>query len=83
MTALARKLGLFEAVGLSLPILAPTMAMAFNVSLAAQTAGRATPLAFAIGTAVLVIVGLSFVGDSRFNAFGVLKYQRPFVTQAP
>src|SRR5512144_875810 len=65
MTALARKLGLFEAVGLSLSILAPTMAMAFNVSLAAQTAGRATPLAFAIGTAVLVIVGLSFVAFSR------------------
>ena len=65
MTALARKLGLFEAIGLSLSILAPTMAMAFNVSLAAQTAGRATPLAFAIGTAVLVIVGLSFVTFSR------------------
>ena len=44
MTALARKLGLFEAIGLSLSILAPTMAMAFNVSLAAQTAGRATRL---------------------------------------
>lgn len=62
---LARKLGLLEAVSLSLSIIAPTMGMAFNVTLAAQVAGPAAPLAFAIGTAVLAIVGLSFVAFAR------------------
>jgi amino acid transporter len=39
--------------------------MAFNVSLTAQVAGRAAPLAFAIGTVAMIIVGLSFVGFTR------------------
>jgi amino acid transporter len=65
MTTLARTLGLVQAIGFSLSIIAPAAAMAFNVSLTAQTAGRAAPLAFAIGTAVMAIVGLSFVAYSR------------------
>jgi amino acid transporter len=65
MTALARKLGLFQAIGLSLSIIAPTAAMALNVSLTAQAAGRAAPLAFAIGTVVMAIVALSFVAFGR------------------
>jgi amino acid transporter len=65
MTALARKLRLPQAVGLSISMIAPTAAMAHNVSLVAQTVGRAAPLAFAIGTAVMAIVGLSFVAFSR------------------
>ena len=43
MTALARKLGLFQAIGLSVSMIAPTAAMALNVSLTAQAAGRAAP----------------------------------------
>src|ERR1700753_1027319 len=62
---LNKNLGLLEAVGLSITIIAPTLAMAFNVSLAAQVAGPAAPLAFAICTGVLLIVGLSFVVWSR------------------
>jgi amino acid transporter len=65
MTVLARKLGLLQAIGLSISIIAPTAAMALNVSLTAQTAGRATPLAFAIGTVAMMIVGLSFIAFSR------------------
>lgn len=65
MADLRRNLGLAEAVGLSLSVIAPTMAMAFNVTLAVQAAGRAAPLAFAVGTLVLAIVGLSFVAFSR------------------
>jgi amino acid transporter len=65
MTALARKLGLLQAVGLSVSIIAPTAAMALNVSLTAQAAGRAAPLAFAIGTVVMMIVALSFIAFSR------------------
>ena len=40
MTNLRRNLGLIEAIGLSLSIIAPTMAMAFNVTLAVGAAGR-------------------------------------------
>ena len=65
MSVLARKLNLFQALGLSISIIAPTAAMALNVSLTAQAAGRAAPLAFAIGTAMMAIVGLSFVAFSR------------------
>lgn len=62
---LERKLGLAEALGLSLSIVAPSMAMAFNVSLVVRAAGRAAPLAFVIGTIALGIVALSFVSFSR------------------
>ena len=62
---LRRNLGLIEAVGLSLSIIAPTMAMAFNVTLAVGAAGAAAPLAFAIGTVALGIVGMSFVAFAR------------------
>jgi amino acid transporter len=65
VTTLRKNLGLIEAVALSLSIVAPTMAMAFNVTLAAGAAGAAAPLAFAIGTLALVIVGLSFVAFGR------------------
>lgn len=63
--ALERKLGLAEAVGLSLSIVGPTMAMAFNVSLVVRAAGSAAPLAFAIGALALSVVALSFVSFSR------------------
>lgn len=62
---LDRKLGLPEALGLSLSIVGPSMAMAFNVSLAVRAAGRAAPLAFAIATIALGIVALAFVRFSR------------------
>ena len=63
--ALERKLGLAEAVGLSLSMVGPTMAMAFNVSLVVRAAGRAAPLAFVIGTVALGVVALSFVSFSK------------------
>jgi amino acid transporter len=63
--ALRRNLGLAEAVALSLSIIAPTMAMSFNVTLAVGAAGSAAPLAFAIGTIGLAVVGLCFVTFSR------------------
>jgi amino acid transporter len=65
MTELRRNLGGLEVVGLSLSMIAPTTAMAFNVTLAAGAAGVAAPLAFAISTVALVIVGLSFVAFAR------------------
>jgi amino acid transporter len=62
---LRRQLGLAEAAGLSLSIVAPTMAMAFNVTLVVGAAGQAAPLAFAIGTLLLALVGLSFVAFAK------------------
>ncbi|MFO1027602.1 MAG: APC family permease [Acetobacteraceae bacterium] len=62
---LVRNLGLLEAIALSTSVIAPTMAMAFNVTLTAQAAGPAAPLSFAIGTLVLAIVGLSFIAFAR------------------
>jgi amino acid transporter len=65
MPVLRRNLGVLEVVGLSLSMIAPSTAMAFNVTLAAGAAGVAAPLAFAISTVALVIVGLSFVAFAR------------------
>lgn len=65
MVALRRNLSSLEAVGLSISIIAPTVAMAFNVTLAAGAAGRAAPLSFVFGTVALCVVGLSFVFFSR------------------
>lgn len=55
-----RKLGIVEAVGLSVSIIAPTMAMAFTTTLTVQLSGRAAPLAFLLGAVAMAIVGLSF-----------------------
>ena len=57
MPALKRNLGLIEALGLSLSIIAPTMAMAFNVTLAVGAAGAAAPLAFWRGPARWGLLG--------------------------
>jgi amino acid transporter len=54
--------------------------MAFNVSLAVQFAGPAAPLAFAIGTILVLIVGLSFIAWSRRVAHAGSAYG--YITQA-
>jgi len=63
--SLERRLGLVEALGISVAIISPSIGMAFNVVLVAQVAGIATPLAFALGTGVMIVVALSFVAFSR------------------
>jgi amino acid transporter len=77
---LRRNLGLIETVSLSLAGVAPTVAMAFNTSLAAQSSGRAAPLAFAIGALVLAVIGLSFIAFSRRIATAGSAYA--FITYA-
>jgi amino acid transporter len=71
---------LLEAVGLSVATIAPTLAMAFNVSLAVQFAGPAAPLAFVIGTILVLIVGFSFIAWSRRVAHAGSAYG--YITQA-
>jgi amino acid transporter len=43
----------------------PTVAMAFNVTLAAGVAGTAAPLAFVIGAVALLVVAVSFIVFAR------------------
>jgi amino acid transporter len=62
---LERRLGLVEALGISIAIISPSIGMAFNVVLVAQVAGAAAPLAFLLGTLVMIVVALSFVAFSR------------------
>jgi amino acid transporter len=62
---LRRSLGAIESFGCSISIAAPTLAMAFNTILLAQSAGRAAPLTFLIGGIAVTLVGLSFVAFGR------------------
>jgi amino acid transporter len=76
MANLRRSLGAIEAFGFSLSMTAPTMAMAFNTTLMAQSAGRAVPLTYLIGGITVTFVALSFVTFSRRfpNAGSVYAY---------
>ncbi len=59
------RLGLPEAIGISVAVVCPSVGMAFNVVLCVQAAGAAAPLAFLLGTLVMLVVALSFVAFSR------------------
>ena len=61
MTSLVSRLRLREAFGLSLSVVSPTVTAAFNITLVAQFAGPAAPLAFAIGMVAMALVALSFM----------------------
>jgi amino acid transporter len=65
MAHLISRLSLPEAVGMSLSIICPTVTAAFNITLVAQAAGPAAPLAFAIGTVAMALVALSFIAFTR------------------
>jgi amino acid transporter len=71
---LERRLGLAEALGISVAIISPSIGMAFNITLVAAVAGAATPLCFVLGTLVMVIVALSFVAFSRRQAHAGAAY---------
>jgi amino acid transporter len=62
---LKRSLGLLEAVGLSVSILAPTRAMSCNTIFAVQAAGGVAPLAFLIGAVAMLLVGFCFVAFEK------------------
>ncbi len=71
---LERRLGLPEALGISIAIISPSIGMSFNLVLVAQMAGAAVPLAFILGTAVMLVVALSFVAFSRRQAHAGAAY---------
>ncbi|WP_100486874.1 APC family permease [Sporolactobacillus pectinivorans] len=58
-------LSMIEVLALSVSIVAPTMAMAFNTAPTAGVAGTAVPLSFLLGTIAMILVGVSFVEFSK------------------
>ncbi|WP_390407107.1 APC family permease [Lacticaseibacillus jixiensis] len=59
------KLSLLEVLGLSVAMLAPTGAMAFNTAGAVTNAGITAPLAFILGGIAMLFTGISFVQLGR------------------
>lgn len=58
-------LSMIEVLALSVSIVAPTMAMAFNTAPAAGAAGASVPLSFLVGTIAMLLVGVSFFEFSK------------------
>jgi len=58
---LRRNLTVWQAVGLSLALMAPSMAANINPQFTAQTVGRAVPLAFLFAAIGVLLVGYGFV----------------------
>ena len=68
---LRRELRLWEAVGISLALMAPSMAANINPQGTAGTIGRAVPLAFALATVGVLLIAWTFVRlTQRFNHAG-------------
>ncbi len=65
---LRRELSFFEAIALSIGIMAPTAAMALNGSLAAGITGSAVPLAFLLAAVAVGLASFSFIQFSRYFA---------------
>ncbi len=65
---LRRELSFWEAIALSIGIMAPTAAMALNGSLAAATTGSAVPLAFLLATVAVALASFAFIQFSRYFA---------------
>ncbi|MCW2716416.1 APC family permease [Pseudonocardia sp.] len=60
-TGLRRELSVWQAVGLSLALMAPSMAANINPQGTAGTVGRAVPLAFALATVGVLLIAYTFV----------------------
>ena len=58
---LVKNLNIWEAIGISVALMAPSMAANINPQGTATTVGRAVPLAFALATAGVLLVAYGFV----------------------
>lgn len=68
---LRRELSVWEAIGLSLALMAPSMAANINPQATAGTVGRAVPLAFLLATLGVLLIAYTFVRlCQRFNHAG-------------
>jgi len=60
-TSLRRSLSVWQAIGLSVALMAPSMAANINPQGTAQTVGRATPLAFFLAAVAVLLIAYVFV----------------------
>lgn len=68
---LRRDLSVWEAIGVSVALMAPSMAININPQGSAGLVGRAVPLTFAIATVAVLLIAYTFVRLSqRFNHSG-------------
>src|SRR5919199_226997 len=68
---LRRELSVWEAIGLSLALMAPSMAANISPQGTAGSVGRAVPLAFALATVGVLLIAYTFVRlCQRFNHAG-------------
>ncbi len=68
---LRRNLSVWEAIGISLALMAPSMAASINPQGTATTVGRAVPLAFALALVGVLLVAYTFVRlTQRFHHSG-------------
>ncbi|MGH3717437.1 MAG: APC family permease [Pseudonocardiaceae bacterium] len=58
---LRRELSMWEALGVSVALMAPSAAVNINPQAAASTVGRAVPLAFALATVGVLLIAYTFV----------------------
>jgi amino acid transporter len=80
---LRRELRFWEAIALSIGIMAPTAAMALNGVIPAGLVGRAVPLVFLIATIGVLFVAYAFVRLSRYFAHAGSVYAFTGVTLGP
>src|SRR3954451_24367962 len=80
---LRRELRFWEAIALSIGIMAPTAAMALNGVAPAGLIGRAVPLAFIFATVGILLVSYAFIRLSRFFAHAGTVYALSGMTLGP
>src|SRR5213078_1870674 len=80
---LRRELRFWEAIALSLGIMAPTAAMALNGVAPAGLIGRAVPLAFLFAAIAIALISYSFVRLTRFFNHAGSTYALAGVTLGP
>jgi amino acid transporter len=81
--ALRRELRFWEAIALSIAIMAPTAAMALNGTVPAQLVGQAVPLAFIFATVGVIFVSYAFIRLSGFFSHAGSVYAFSGVTLGP
>lgn len=80
---LRRELKVWEAIALSIAIMAPTAAMALNGTAPAGLIGRAVPLAFVFATVGILFVSYGFIRLSRYFSHAGSVYAFTGVTLGP
>jgi amino acid transporter len=80
---LRRELRFWEAIALSIAIMAPTAAMALNGTAPAAQIGRAVPLAFIFATVGVLLVSYAFIRLSRYFSHAGSVYAFSGVTLGP